>query len=144
MTAKDALARLNSDREARTRRERHGRGELTFLDGMPTNATGCLLPNGTFTDAECLVRHVAVPDDAQRVWTRRLRGTALRRRGRLKVDDGKALLFLDEPDADLVASADHGAVLRIPMHPAHPYRSQAAHCSEVMAPTVPISSRPPF
>jgi hypothetical protein len=34
--------------------------------------------------------------------------------------------------------------VRIPMHPAHPYRSQAAHCSEVMAPTVPISSRPPF
>jgi hypothetical protein len=110
MTMRDLLTQMDSDREARTRRERLGRGELTFLDGVPTNATDCLLPNGTFTDAKCLVRHVAVPDDAQRVWTRRLPGTVLRRRGRLKVDDGKALLFLDEPDADLVAPGDHGAV----------------------------------
>ena len=34
----------------------------------------------------------------------------VRRRGRLKVNDGAALLFLDEADADLVASGDHGAV----------------------------------
>jgi hypothetical protein len=110
MTMRDLLTQMDSDREARIRRERHGRGELTFLDGVPTNATGCLLPNGMFTDAECLVRHVAVPDDKQRVWTRRLPGTVLRRRGRLKVDDGKALLFLDEPDADVVAPDGHGAV----------------------------------
>jgi hypothetical protein len=110
MTMKDLWTKMDSDREARTRREQHGRGELTFLDGVPTNATGCLLPNGTFTDAECLVRHVAVPDATQRVWTRRLPGTVLRRRGRLKVDDGKALLFLDEPAADLVATDGHGAV----------------------------------
>ncbi len=55
MTMKDLLTKLDSDRNARTRRERHGRGELTFLDGVPTNATGCLLPDGTSTDAECLV-----------------------------------------------------------------------------------------
>jgi hypothetical protein len=38
----------------------------------------------------------------------------------------------------------HQVSVRIPMHPAHPYRSQAAQRSEVMAPSVPISSRPPF
>jgi hypothetical protein len=49
-------------------------------------------------------------------------------------------LLIDGQDDFLTESRD----VRIPMHPAHPYRSQAAHCSEVMAPTVPISSRPPF
>ena len=34
--------------------------------------------------------------------------------------------------------------VRIPMHPAQSYRFEAAHRSEVMAPTVLISSRPPF
>jgi hypothetical protein len=39
---------------------------------------------------------------------------------------------------------DESELMRMPMHSAHPYRFQAAQRSEVMAPTVPISSRPPF
>ena len=34
--------------------------------------------------------------------------------------------------------------LRIPMHSAHPYRFQIAHCSNLKPPTIPISNRPPF
>jgi hypothetical protein len=102
MSLSDFFDRLQQDREARTRRERHGLGEITFLDDVPIRATGCTLPDGTLTDAECLLPHVAVPDEACRVWTRRLPGTALRRRGRLKLDSGKTILFIDEPEADLI------------------------------------------
>ncbi|HJU20578.1 MAG TPA: hypothetical protein VJ770_29365 [Stellaceae bacterium] len=102
MSLKDILADLAKDREARTHRERHGRGELILLDGVPIRATGCTLPDGSLTDAECLLPHAAVPDQTCRVWTRRLPSTALRRRGRLKVDCGKALFLIDEPEADLV------------------------------------------
>jgi hypothetical protein len=105
MSLNDLLTELHKDREARTRRERHGRGELTLLDGVPMSATGCMLPDGTLTDAECLLPHAGVSDETRRVWTRRLPGTALRRRGRLKVDEDKALLFLDEPEADFVAAS---------------------------------------
>ena len=75
-----------------------------FLDDIPTLATGCLLPDGTLTDAESLVWNLAGLDEACRVWTRRLPSSALRRRGRLKVDSGKALLFLDDREADLDVS----------------------------------------
>lgn len=105
MSFKDLLDELQKDREACTRREHHGRGGLTFFNGMPTTATGCTLPDGSLTDAECLMPHAAVNDDAQRVWTRRLPGTPLRRRGRLAVDRGRALFFSDEPEADLPLSA---------------------------------------
>jgi hypothetical protein len=101
MSLKDWLSKQCDEREARTRRERHGQGELTLLDDVPLRATGCALPDGTITDAECLLRHVAFPDNASRVWTRCLPGSAVRRRGRLKVDDDKALIFVDEPDADI-------------------------------------------
>jgi len=89
-----------ADREARTQRVRHGESVLTFLDGAPVSASGCLLPDGSVTDAECLLPHIAV-DDALRVWTRCLRGTVVRRRGRLVVEPGIALRFVDERDADL-------------------------------------------
>jgi hypothetical protein len=101
MDLNNFLDRLHNDREARTHRERHGLGEMTFFDDLPIRATGCTLPDGRLTDAECLLPHLAVRDDACRVWTRRIPGTALRRRGRLKVDPGKALLFTDDPQADL-------------------------------------------
>jgi hypothetical protein len=101
MSFRDLLDELQKDREGRTRRERHGLGEITFFDGMPTKATGCILPDGSLTDAECLTPHAGVTEDAQLVWTRRLPGTPLRRRGRLKVDSGRALLYTDEPAADL-------------------------------------------
>ncbi len=80
-----------ADREARTRREHHGAGVLTLLDGVPISGTGCQLPDGTVTDAECLQPHIEV-DEPQRVWTRRLSGTVIRRRGRLVVEPGVALL----------------------------------------------------
>ena len=89
-----------ADRDARTRRERHGAGELTLLDGIPIRATGCLLPDGSLTDAERLLSNVEV-DDALQVWTRRLPGTAIRRRGRLIIEPSIALRFRDERDADI-------------------------------------------
>lgn len=107
MSLAEYFAERGRDREARTRREQHGVGELTLLDDIPTRALNCLLPDGTLTDAESLVWNVADLDEARRVWTRRLPSSALRRRGRLKVDRGKALLFIDERDADLdVSPAD--------------------------------------
>ncbi len=105
MSLADWFQERDRDLEARTHRERHGQGELTLIDGVPTRATGCSLPDGTFTDAECLLPYVAVPDDAQRVWTRRLPGSVLRCRGRLKVDPGKALLFEDVLDAVIPPAA---------------------------------------
>ena len=76
MSLKDLFAQLHEDREARTRREQHGQGELTLMDGVPLHATGCVLPDGTLTDADCLLPHVAVPAEQHRVWTRRLPGSA--------------------------------------------------------------------
>lgn len=111
MSLKELLVRLDEDRETRTRRERHGQGELTLLNGMPMSATGCVLPDGTLTDAECLLPYVSVPDETHRVWTRCLPGLALRRRGRVTINRGKMLLFIDEPAAELViASAGPVAV----------------------------------
>ncbi len=52
------------------------------------------------TNAECLAPGTATTSDAERVWTRRLPGTALRRRGRMTVEPGVALRFVDEPAAD--------------------------------------------
>jgi hypothetical protein len=112
MNAKNWLATLHEDREARTRRERHGQGELILLDGVPMRATGCVLPDGTFTDAECLLQHRVVAHETYRVWARRLSGSVLRRRGRLIVDSGKALLFIDEPAADLHAEATGSIVVQ--------------------------------
>jgi hypothetical protein len=112
MSLKDLFAEWAKDREARTRRVRHGLGEMTFLDGVPISATGCTLPDGTLTDAECLLSHAAVPNEDHRVWTRRLPGTALRRRGRLKVDRGRALLFADEVAANFVSASAEPAAVR--------------------------------
>ena len=100
MTLAEFLERAAADREARTQRVRHGQGVLTLLDGVPASANGCLLPDGTATDAECLLPHIAV-DEARRVWSRRLPGTIVRRRGRLVVEPNVALRFVDERDADL-------------------------------------------
>ena len=108
MILKDLITELDQEREARTRRERHGRGELTLSDGLPISATCCTLTDGSLTDAECLTPRGAFCDEAQRVWTRRLPGTPFRRRGRLKVDRRKALLFFDEPEADFPLASDEG------------------------------------
>jgi hypothetical protein len=103
MSLKDWFAAVDADRKTRTRTERHGSGELTLWDDLPLSAKGCLLPDGTMTDADCLVPGTAISSDAARVWTRRLPGTALRRRGRVAVETGTALRFVDEPAADAPA-----------------------------------------
>ena len=105
MSRKDLFAEIQKEHDARTRRERHGNGELTFFDDTPIRATGCRLPDGNFTDAECLLPCAAIVDDKQRVWARRLPGTPLRRRGRLTVKPGEGLLFTDETSADLVPAS---------------------------------------
>ena len=92
-------------REAHTRRERHGVGELVRLDGVPTEAHGCLAPGGTPAEATCLTRQKGLAD-AERVWMRALApGSPLHRRGRLLVEPGVALRFVDEPDADVPVPA---------------------------------------
>ncbi len=44
---------LAASQEQRTSREWHGDGELILLDGIPHEAWGCLLPDGTVTSARC-------------------------------------------------------------------------------------------
>jgi hypothetical protein len=105
MSLKGVFAEIQKERDARTRRERHGDGELTFFGDTPIRATGCRLPDGNFTDAECLLPHAAIGEDKKRVWARRLPGTPLRRRGRLTVKPGKGLFFTDETNADLVPAS---------------------------------------
>ena len=100
MKLTEFLQRAVADQAARTRSVRHGDGVLTLSDGVPVRARGCRLPDGTVTEADCLPSPVGA-DDASRVWIRRLNGTAVRRRGRLVVEPGVALRFVDEQDADL-------------------------------------------
>lgn len=45
------------DREARTTHHRHGDGLLTFFDGKPVRASGCLLPDSFAVEAVCLARN---------------------------------------------------------------------------------------
>ena len=90
----------DADWAARTRVERHGAGEITLMDDLPLRAVGCTLLDGSLTDAECLVPGTTASPDIERVWTRRLPGTVLRRRGRVAIEPGTTLRFLDEPAAD--------------------------------------------
>lgn len=88
--------------------ERHGEGVLSRWHGRPQRATGCLLPDGATAEARC----VALPegardpgdgapiDPAACVWQRRLSPEGrLARRGRVVVEPGVALRFVDEPEA---------------------------------------------
>ncbi len=100
------LKTLHADREARTVHQRHGLGILTLVDDKPVRASGCRLPDGALVDAVCLARSA----DAQ-VWSRPIEGHQRRRRGRLVIEPGTALRFVDEPQADVpqqayAASAD--------------------------------------
>ena len=108
--------------------ERYGDGRLFGMSGRPQRAEGCLLPDGTATDATV----VALPGSAHRgglglafgdaddedgqgadapkatwridpeacVWSRRLSPDgAVARRGWLVVEPGVALRFVDAPEA---------------------------------------------
>ncbi len=110
VTLSEFLQHAAEDREAHIQRLRHGAGVLTLLDGVPVSASGCLLPDGTFTDADCLLPDAQV-DEAHRVWVRRLPGTVFRRRGRLLVEPNVALRFVDERDANLEDLSGQGRSL---------------------------------
>ena len=100
-----------SSRRAWTRsrtEERHGEGVLSLWHGRPQRTTGCLLPDGSTTDARCAALPEGargaeddVPiDPAACVWQRRLSPEGhLARRGRVVVEPGVALRFVDEPGA---------------------------------------------
>jgi len=90
------LEALRADREARTVHQRHGLGVLILVDDKPVRASGCLLPDGVLVDAVCLARNVGA-----QVWTRPIEGHRRRRRGRLIIEPGTALRFVDEPQADV-------------------------------------------
>ncbi len=99
LTVRQLLDTLAASRERRTSRERHGNGELVRLDGIQYEASGCLLPDGTVTSAQCLTRRAHLADDDW-VWSRPVTpGKALRRRGRLRIEP-EALRFVDEIGAD--------------------------------------------
>ncbi|MGI4798009.1 MAG: hypothetical protein ACRYG8_28960 [Janthinobacterium lividum] len=92
---------LSVHREARATRERHGEAELVRRDGIPMQVTGCLTDKGDRAEAHCLTRQVELPDDL-RVWIRpMLPGSILRRRGRLQIEPGTRIRFIDEADADV-------------------------------------------
>ncbi len=83
--------------EDTTSREQHGQGVLILRDGEPIKAFGCLLSDGILTDADCLLRK-----RGDQVWARLLGSDPrIRRRGRLIVDPGVALHFIDESSADI-------------------------------------------
>lgn len=117
-------------RDAARTEEFHGSGRILGLQGRPQRAEGCLLPDGTVTDATV----VALPDDTRAsgpgggigfalaeggqdgdadtegaarridpeacIWSRRLVSDgAVTRRGRLVVEPGVALRFVDALDA---------------------------------------------
>jgi hypothetical protein len=94
------LETLRGDREARTVHQSHGLGILTLVDDKPVRASGCLLPDGALVDAVCLAGSAGA-----QVWSRPIEGPRRRRRGRLIIEPGTALRFVDEPQADVPQKA---------------------------------------
>lgn len=89
--------------EARAVREvdevRHGEATLSVRDGHVFVADGVLLPNGTRGKPTCITLP-NIPFERS-VWLRPLADDRVGRRGRLAVDEGRDVRFVDEPDADL-------------------------------------------
>ena len=124
LAAFDALMR---PLDAARTEERHGMGRIFFVRGRPQHAEGCLLPDGTMTNATVVAlpgdrRHggferslddpdgrsgdADASDAVQRIdpeaciWRRPLAPNgAVARRGRLVVEPGVALRFVDAPEA---------------------------------------------
>ena len=113
--------------ESRISRETHGIGELVRSSGTPRSASGCLLPDGTQIAAECLTLEDELADEG-RVWSRGISpGSPLRRRGRLRIDDGVGLFFIEDAEADAPArDAVEPADMERDMGASVPFRSLVA------------------
>lgn len=91
------LALVDRDRT----QEHHGSGMLERVRRRPVRATGCLMPDGTATDARCLTRWKTPADETDHVWQQPMcPGRRVTRRGRVTIEPGVALRFVDAPDAD--------------------------------------------
>ncbi len=86
------------DRDGNAKSEvRHGKGVLKLRGGQPDEATSCLLANGQATDAICLAAH-----GDEQIWARKIgANNHLYRRGRLVIEPGVALRFVDDANADV-------------------------------------------
>jgi hypothetical protein len=60
------------------------------------------------------------------------------------ISHGARHLIVDSTGLKLFGQGEWNEEMRILTSAAHLYRSEAAHRSDLMAPTIPISSRPPF
>ena len=101
------FTKLEAEREARTQEERHGPSVLILFDGKPIKAVRCQLPDATLTDAVCLTPHVETPSGLGGVWTRQLApGPSIYRRGRIAVEQGVGVRFIDERAADITPEAE--------------------------------------
>ena len=98
----DVLAVLGEIGNRGMTEERHSEAVLRLRYGKVFAADGVLLPNGQRGKPTCITQG-CVPFERS-VWLRRLGDGPLGRRGRLVVDDGKDVRFVDEPDADLSVS----------------------------------------
>lgn len=93
-------AEARAAREAAITVERHGDGELILHDAVPLKARNCQCPDGSVTEALCLTVSLDLAASA-RVWTRKLApSSAVYRRGRVQIDPGVALQFIDDSEAD--------------------------------------------
>ena len=103
MSLTDLFTELDAKRAAMTREERHGPSVLVLFDDKPTKALGCRLPDGMVTDAVCLTPDLRTPSDLSGgVWTRLIvAGSPFHRRGRIEIEPGVAVRFIDEPMADI-------------------------------------------
>ena len=79
--------------------QRHGEAVLSVREGHVFAAEGALMRNGQRGKPTC-VTLPSVPFERS-VWLRRLGDGPLGRRGRLVVEDGRDVRFVDEPDADV-------------------------------------------
>jgi hypothetical protein len=88
------------DRDGSAKSEvRHGAGVLRLLGGAPDEAVGCLLSNGEMTNAICLAARAG-----EQVWAWKIGPeNKVHRRGRLIIEPGVAVRFIDDAIGDVSA-----------------------------------------
>ncbi|MGI9450203.1 MAG: hypothetical protein ACR2QH_06155 [Geminicoccaceae bacterium] len=107
MSLTDVFDELDAKRTAMTREERHGASVLILFNEKPTKALGCRLPDGTVTDAVCLT---TPSDPSGVVWTRPVAsGSPFHRLGRIEVEPGVVVRFIDDSTADIASEAKETA-----------------------------------